>query len=135
MAHSPTASSSASRLLLVEDNLDSAEILSLLLEREGFDVRVALDGVEALSVLQGFSPDVAILDLGLPGITGYELIAQLKAKPELKACRFVALTGYSGSEVTKQTVTAGFDAHLTKPFDLSTLRRVMSGFGESPPAA
>jgi DNA-binding response OmpR family regulator len=57
----------ASRSLLAEYNFDSAEILSLLLEREGFDVRVALDGLEALSVLQDFSPDVAILDLGMPG--------------------------------------------------------------------
>lgn len=129
MTHSPAVA----RLLIVEDNFDSAEILSLLLQREGFEVRIALDGQEALDVIQEFYPDVAILDIGLPGLTGYDLIAKLKGMPELKGCRFVALTGYTGSEVTKQTATAGFDAHLTKPFDLPTLRRVMSAFREPAP--
>ncbi len=136
MAQPPAASSSSvARLLIVEDNFDSAEILSILLQREGFEVRVALDGQEALDVIREFSPDVAILDIGLPGITGYDLIAKLKGQPELKACRFVALTGYSGGEVTKQTATAGFDAHLTKPCDLTSLRRVMNGFRATAPVA
>ncbi len=132
MAHSSATPSTAARLLIVEDNFDSAEILSLLLERDGFDVRIALDAQEALDTVEEFSPDIAILDIGLPGITGYELIAMLKDNPDLKACRFVALTGYTGGEVSKQTANAGFDAHLTKPVDLSSLRRVMSGFQATP---
>ena len=128
MAHPSASPSSAARLLIVEDNFDSAEILALLLERDGFDVRIALDAKEALDTIQEFNPDIAILDIGLPGITGYELIAKLKDHPELKACRFVALTGYTGGEVSKRTASAGFDAHLTKPVDFSNLRRVMSGF-------
>src|SRR4051812_41384114 len=95
MAFSSDPSSPALRLLIVEDNVDSAEILSLLLQREGFEVRTALDAQEALSVIDEFLPDVAILDLGLPGITGYELVAKLKTSPGLESCRFVALTGYS----------------------------------------
>lgn len=135
MAHPSALPSSAARLLIVEDNFDSAEILSLLLERDGFDVRIALDAQEALDTIAEFNPDIAILDIGLPGITGYELIAKLKDNPELKACRFVALTGYTGGEVSRQTARAGFDAHLTKPVDLSSLRRVMSGFQATAPIA
>jgi CheY-like chemotaxis protein len=135
MSLSLNSSAAPARLLIVEDNFDSAEVLSLLLQREGFDVRIALDAQEALDVIVEFYPDVAILDIGLPGITGYELVAKLRSKPELTACRFVALTGYTGSEIAKRTASAGFDAHLTKPFDLPSLRRVMSGFRPATPVA
>ena len=135
MAHSSASPFTAARLLIVEDNYDSAEILSLLLERDGFDVRIALDAQQALDAIREFNPDIAILDIGLPDITGYELIAKLKDNPDLKACRFVALTGYTGGEVSKQTASAGFDAHLAKPVDLPSLRRVMSGFQAAAPSA
>ena len=82
------------RVLIVDDNHDSAELLSVLLEREGHETRVAYDGPRALLVAAQFRPNIAFLDIGLPGMDGYELMSALRGQPETSGCKFVAVTGY-----------------------------------------
>jgi CheY-like chemotaxis protein len=112
-------------VLVVEDNFDSAELLCILIQQTGHDCRVALDATEARSITQEFTPDVALIDIGLPGETGYDLVKDLQKQPALVDCRFVALTGYAGAEMLKRSSSAGFEAHLTKPVALELLRAVL----------
>jgi CheY-like chemotaxis protein len=113
------------RILIVDDNADAAESLAMLLGLQGHETRVALSGKEALAGAEGFAPDVALLDLGLPEMDGFELAARLRAMPQLAAIRLVALTGYGRSEDRQRTQAAGFDEHLVKPVDLAALARAL----------
>ena len=113
------------RILVVDDNADAAESLAMLLSLQGHETRVALRGKEALAAAEGFKPDVALLDLGLPEMDGYELAARLRAMPELRGVRLLALTGYGRSEDRHRTRAAGFDDHLVKPVDLAALARAL----------
>ena len=108
---------------MVEDDFDSAELLSILIEQAGHECRVALNASEARVILADFTPDVALIDIGLPGETGYQLVQSLK--PELGDCRLVAITAYVGSAMAKRSLEAGFEAHLTKPVSLELLRGVL----------
>ncbi|WKB50737.1 ATP-binding protein [Eleftheria terrae] len=103
------------RVLLVDDNVDAAESLGHLLRAYGHDVRIAHDPAEGLRHIESFTPEVAILDIGLPAMDGYTLAARMREYRDLAACRFVALTGY-GQEVDRiRSEAAGFDLHLVKP--------------------
>jgi signal transduction histidine kinase len=113
------------RILIVDDNADAAESLAVLLGLQGHETRVALSGPEALETVETFGPDVALLDLGLPGMDGYQLAARLRATPRLEGVRLVALTGYGRSEDRERTQAAGFDDHLVKPVDLAALARAL----------
>ena len=104
------------RVLIVDDNQDSAELLALLLRREGHETRMAHDGEEAIRVALAFCPNIAFLDIGLPGMDGYELLAVLRECPELPNCKFIAVTGHE-ERITEAGAPA-FDAHLVKPVDL-----------------
>jgi two-component system CheB/CheR fusion protein len=112
------------RVLIVDDNRDSAELLSMLLEREGHETRVAHDGPEAISVAALFRPNIALLDIGLPGMDGYELMSFLRLRPELLECKFVAVTGHE--QLPPGTGGATFDAHLLKPIDLEAVVRLVT---------
>jgi PAS domain S-box-containing protein len=103
------------RVLLVDDNRDALESLAMMLELHGHDVRSAHDPTVGLTLAAGFNPDVAILDIGLPGMDGYELAARLRA--DGARCRLVALTGYGGADDRAKCLAAGFDQHLVKPID------------------
>lgn len=116
------------RVLIVDDNHDSAELLSMLLEREGHETRVAYDGPEAISVAGLFRPNIAFLDIGLPGMDGYELMSFLRVHPELLGCKFVAVTGYE--ELRPGSAGATFDAHLVKPIDLDVVVRLVLELAE-----
>ena len=105
----------AARVLLVDDNQDAADTASALLQLSGYDVRTAYDPGVALSLLEEFRPDVAVLDIGLPGMSGYELAGRLRAHRHGRNCYLVALTGYGTSADVAQAQRAGFDAHLVKP--------------------
>jgi PAS domain S-box-containing protein len=113
------------RVLLVDDNVDAAALLAATLECLGHETRVAHDGPSALAVVEGFTPDVAILDIGLPVMDGYELAGRLRARPELARARLIALTGYGQSSDRERSLAAGFDAHCVKPVQLSTLEALM----------
>lgn len=114
------------RILIVDDNADAAESLAVLLGLQGHETRVALSGHEALQHAQAFRPDIALLDLGLPTMDGYELATRLRALPQLRGIRLVALTGYGRSEDRERTQAAGFDDHLVKPVDLGALTRALN---------
>jgi CheY-like chemotaxis protein len=112
------------RVLVVEDNFDSAERLCSLIQQAGHDCRVALDATEARAITEEYTPDLALIDVGLPGETGYALVHDLQKQPALVDCQFVALTGHAGSETLERS-DAGFEAHLTTPVPLDLLRVVL----------
>jgi CheY-like chemotaxis protein/two-component sensor histidine kinase len=105
----------AGRILVVDDNRDAADTCAALLEMSGYTVRVAYTPEAALEVLQQFSPDAAILDIGLPGMSGFALARLMKAPPLSYRGKLVALTGYGQASDRAASSAAGFDAHLTKP--------------------
>jgi PAS domain S-box-containing protein len=118
------------RLLLVEDNVDAAETLAELLELWGLEARVTHTGAAALEVAASFHPQVVLLDLGLPGMDGYEVAARLRALlPTGTPPIFVALTGYGDAEHRRRTTAAGFDHHLVKPVEPEVLRKLVCGGG------
>ncbi|MCP3723627.1 response regulator [Paraburkholderia sp. CNPSo 3272] len=111
------------RVLIADDNVDSASSLLMLLELEGHEVRVAHDGPGALALAQSFLPNVAILDIGLPGMDGHALAKALRAAPATAHVQLIALTGY-GQERDRQAASeAGFDRHLVKPAPFEEILR------------
>lgn len=123
------------RVLIVDDNADAADSLALLLEFEGHKTRVVYSGEEALASMASFKPDVALLDIGLPGMNGYELAQQIRKMPQSKALRLIALTGYGQKEDQQRTRAAGFDGHLVKPVALSALVRAIAGGPQGGPGS
>jgi CheY-like chemotaxis protein/anti-sigma regulatory factor (Ser/Thr protein kinase) len=113
------------RVLIVDDNEDAAHLMAEALGALGHDVRVALDGPAALEAAAAFDPEVAVLDLGLPLMDGFELARQLCAWPDRRPIRLVAVTGYGQLSDQQRTEAAGFHAHLVKPVDLDTLAQVL----------
>ncbi|MEO7337810.1 MAG: ATP-binding protein, partial [Caldimonas sp.] len=103
------------RILLADDNVDAAESLAAILEINGHVTRVAHDGIAAVETAQAFSPDIAFIDIGMPGRNGYEVARLLKTLPGLESTLLVALTGWGGALDRSRSREAGFHAHLTKP--------------------
>jgi CheY-like chemotaxis protein len=118
------------KVLVVDDLPASADTLKVLLELEGFVVRIANDGATALAVAQEFAPDVLILDIGLPGMDGFEVARQLRSRPESRNAVLIALTGYGEAESRLRSQQAGFDHHVVKPADIDFLLSIVS----QPPA-
>ena len=108
-------------LLIVDDNRDAAALLDEALEAQGHEVRVAFDGPQALALVEGFTPDVALLDIGLPVMDGYELARRLNALPHLQGTVLFAITGYGQMIDRKRSEEAGFAAHIVKPVDVGPL--------------
>ena len=115
----PVPATPARRVLIVDDNADAANSLSLLLEMEGHDAEPVYDPHDALARLPHFDPEVILLDIGLPGMDGYEVARRVRAQGS--AARIVALTGYGQSDDIQRATDAGFDSHLIKPVDLRLL--------------
>ncbi len=103
------------RILVVEDNIDAAEFLRLVLEMEGHEVRVEHDGLDGLAAAATFRPNVVVLDIGLPGMDGYDLARALRQQPEFSTVPMFALTGYGQEEDRRKCRDAGFDGHILKP--------------------
>jgi PAS domain S-box-containing protein len=114
------------RILVVDDNRDAAGTLALLLRLEGHDVSVAHDGPTALEAASRQRPEVAFLDLAMPGMDGYELCRRLRAEPVLAGILLVALTGWGQEEDRRRSHQAGFDRHVIKPVTPQSLRRVLT---------
>ena len=113
------------RVLLVDDNDDAARMLGRVLTVWGHVVSVAQDGPSAPELVETFTPDVALLDIGLPAMDGYELARRLHAIPALAGVRLVALTGYGQARDRDAALDAGFHEHMVKPVDLDALERVL----------
>ena len=111
------AGSARHRILVVDDNVDAAETMVMLLDLSGHDARAAFGGQEALDVALAFRPDVVFLDIGLPGMNGYEVARRLLADPATAAAKLIALTGWGTEDDIQKSKMAGFHAHLTKPVD------------------
>jgi PAS domain S-box-containing protein len=128
-ARTPEAASITSpprSVLVVDDNADAANTLAAMLNSMGHKARVAFSGKEALEQLQTFEPEVALLDIGLPAMNGYELAQRLRGNPKLKGVRLVALTGYGQTEDRQRALAEGFEEHLVKPVDLLALERILA---------
>ena len=110
------------RVLVVDDNVDAAESIAKVLKLFGHEVRCEFDGPSALGAALEYAPDVVVLDIGLPGMDGYEVVRKLRAMDALKRVRVVALTGYGQEEDRRRSREAGFDQHMTKPVDPEALQ-------------
>jgi CheY-like chemotaxis protein len=119
---------SGCKVLVVDDNVDSAQSMSLLLGLEGYAVECAYDGEEALQRAESFGPEVVLLDLGLPRISGYEVATRLRAASDAAGQHLllVAVSGYGRDQDRKAAREAGFDMHLTKPADPDEVLRVLA---------
>lgn len=114
------------RVLVVEDNLDMANALATLLRLHGHDTAVAHDGQAALATARGFQPDVVLLDLGLPGMDGYEVARRLRAELAARPPLLVAMTGYGQEEDLRRSAAAGCDHHLVKPVQFAEIERLLA---------
>jgi signal transduction histidine kinase/CheY-like chemotaxis protein len=121
----PLQAPNARRVLLVDDNHDALDMLAQLLRSEGHEVQVAGHAAQALALLEHWTPDVALLDLGLPGMDGFELARRLRASPRWRLLPLVAVTGYGHEADRERALAAGFDEHLVKPVDAQALAKVI----------
>ena len=110
---------------MVDDNVDAAEVMSLLLRQSGHQVSLAHTGASALEEVRLFRPDVVLLDLGLPGMSGYDVARQIRAAAGNGQPMLVAVSGYSGDDLQRRMAEAGFDEYIGKPFDLAPLEEVI----------
>jgi two-component system, chemotaxis family, CheB/CheR fusion protein len=112
------------KVLVVDDNQDAAGALKLLLESDGHEVKIASDGMSGLALARAYKPDYVLLDIGLPRLNGYEIAASLRADAALKDLVIVAITGYGQVHDRARTAAVGFDHHLTKPVEFTTLQEI-----------
>jgi PAS domain S-box-containing protein len=121
------------RILVVDDSRDSASSLAMLLGAMGNEVEVAGDGYSALALAPDFRPDVVLLDIGMPGMSGYEVARRMRQIPELRDAVMVAQTGWGQEEDRRRSAESGFEAHLVKPIDPAELEELMSRLPARPP--
>jgi CheY-like chemotaxis protein len=108
--------------LVVDDNVDAAETIEMILRASGYDVRCVYDGPSVLQAAKAYRPDVVVLDIGLPGLSGYDVARELREQPEFRRTPLFAVTGYGQEEDRRRSQAAGFDYHLTKPVDPEALQ-------------
>ena len=105
------------RILAVDDNQDAVDILARTLQLKGHEVQTAYDGVEAVDVAARFKPDIVLLDIGLPRLSGYDVARRIRQLPDGKSTILIAITGWGQEEDRRQSQQSGFDMHLVKPVD------------------
>ncbi|WP_053572196.1 response regulator [Caballeronia cordobensis] len=115
------------RVLVVDDSVASTESLKIFLEMHGYEVQCTHDGISALALARQFVPQVAVLDIGLPGMNGYELATAIRAENSLRDCLLIALSGYGQDDDLRNSRSVGIDHHLIKPADLTSLVELISG--------
>jgi PAS domain S-box-containing protein len=121
------------RVLVVDDNVDTVTTLALLVQESGHDVRTAYDGSAVLEAALDYRPNVVLLDIGLPGLNGFEVAKQLRQQPALQNAVLVAMTGYGRESDRQRSKEAGFDHHLVKPGDFGKVLEILATDSESPP--
>ena len=117
---------SRERVLIVDDNEDASATMARLLEMVGFRVRTVPDGVSALELVRSFRPDTVLLDIGLPGMNGYDVCRALRALADLDSMTVIAVTGYGQADDRRRTREAGFDFHLVKPVTVEEIRKILA---------
>ncbi len=125
-----TTVNTARRVLIADDNRDGAEIMAMLLTHSGYDVQLAHTGPDAVDVAAQQRPDVAILDIGMPGMSGYDVARRIRSQPWGGGMMLIAVTGWGQEDDKRKAKEAGFDHHLTKPIDPGALERLMSPASE-----
>jgi CheY-like chemotaxis protein len=123
-----TAPSATWRILVVDDNTDSALNVSLLLERSGHETRTAYDGLEAVEVAGAYKPEVVLLDIGLPWMSGYDVCRAIREQPWGRDILIVALSGWGREEDRRKSQAAGFNRHLVKPLDYPVLEKLLEAW-------
>jgi len=118
----------ALRVLIADDNADQADGLALLLQMEGDDVRISYDGPGVLEAARSFRPHVVLLDIGMPGLDGYQVARRLRKSPETRRALLVAMTGWGQEEDVRRSLEAGFDHHLTKPFEPALMEKLLADY-------
>jgi len=121
-----TARGPRHRILVVDDNTDAAESLAEMLTLLGHEARTAHDGAAGIAAVAEFRPDLVLMDLGMPGLNGYEAARRIRAEPRGDEPFLVALTGWGSDEDRRRTREAGFDRHLVKPVGLDSLQRLIA---------
>jgi CheY-like chemotaxis protein len=116
----------ARRILIVDDNVDAADSLVMILRLDGHEAEAVYSAHDALERAAALKPHVALLDIGLPKMNGYELAQHLRTQPDLRDIRLIALTGYGQDDDRERTRAAGFDDHLVKPAELALLQKAIS---------
>lgn len=124
--HPPAGHKHSVRVLVVDDNCDAADTLSMLLELLGHSAQVAHDGPAALDAVLDFRPQVVFLDIGMPGMNGYDVAVAIRNDRRFDQPLLVALTGWGSEDDRERTRAAGFDLHLTKPVDLAAIEKMLS---------
>jgi CheY-like chemotaxis protein len=126
----PGAPSVTARILVVDDNRDSAESLTMFLRLVGNDVHSAYDGLEGVEAAERLKPDVVLLDIGMPGLNGIDACRRIRSQPWGANILVIALTGWAQEEDRRLTAAAGFDAHLVKPIDPADVMKLIAARAE-----
>lgn len=121
------------RVLIAEDNPDTAATLAVSLRLDGHQVEIAHDGIEALNIAETFRPQVALLDIGMPGISGYELAEKIRARAWARETLLIAQTGWGRAQDWEKAVVSGFNFHLTKPLNYDALTKILDNFSNHLP--
>ncbi|WP_229507836.1 response regulator [Massilia sp. Dwa41.01b] len=122
-------------MLVVDDNVDAALTLSMILEVSGHTTRIAHDGIEALAAAREFLPQVAFLDIGMPGMNGYQTASAIRRTPGLAGMTLVALTGWGTESDRLRSAEAGFDHHLTKPVQVKVVQELLAALASDGPGS
>jgi len=120
------------RVLVVDDNKDSAQTLAMMLKIMGNDIRTAHDGLEAVEKAQEYLPNVILLDLGMPKLNGYDVCRRIREEAWGSSMVIIALTGWGQAEDRQRTKEAGFDHHLVKPVDVAKLQELLGEAAKRP---
>jgi len=131
-SETPTPRPAGRRVLVIDDNVDGAESLAMMLELLGHQSRATHDGPAGLAAGREFQPEVVFLDIGLPGMNGYEVAIRFRADPAIAGAVLVALTGWGSEDDKRKSQEAGFDFHLTKPIEVQAVQEMLSRFSTLP---
>jgi two-component system CheB/CheR fusion protein len=118
------------RILIVDDNRDAAETMAMLIQAIGHEARMVHEGSAAAKAARSYAPDLVLLDIGLPGMDGYQVARQFKGYDDLRHIRLAAATGYGQDQDRKRAVEAGFDEFLVKPISFESLQKLIGRLGD-----